>query len=392
MSSEALSRSEPAKAGSRIQSIDLVRGAVMVLMLLDHSRNFWTEGNGVDPVNLSQTFPLLFFTRWITHFCAPLFVLLTGVSAYLTKTSRNQTPGRAAVNLGVRGLWLIVLELTVVSALWQLVFFLNGIQLQVIWAIGISLVFLAFLQFLPSRWVGLIGLALIALHNLIPDLPQANTVEQFLWSLFHQSGFFTVGNYVIVALYPAVPWVGVMALGYALGEFFTRGSASRRKTLFALGLFFFVLFLVLRFLNVYGDPVPFKNQKDLVFNVMAFINLQKYPPSLLFLLVTLGPGLMVLAGIDRVKVREKNFLLIFGRTPLFFYLVHLFLLNVSVALELLVQKLLFAGKGSLQMQLAFPLWTAYVVWIALLPLLYRFCTAYWKFKFQGKKRWWTYYV
>jgi uncharacterized membrane protein len=199
---------------ARIQSIDLVRGLIMILMLLDHLRNFWTEGNGIDPVNLAQTYPLLFFTRWMTHFCAPLFVFLSGVSAYLTKHTKQQSSFKAATGLLTRGLWLILLELTVISALWGMVFFYNGIQFQVIWAIGISLVFLALLQFLPSRWVGLIGLLMIVLHNPLPEIHGQNTIAQLVWSLVHQSDFFTLGgNYQVVALYPAVPWIGVMALG-----------------------------------------------------------------------------------------------------------------------------------------------------------------------------------
>ncbi len=302
----------------RVGSIDLLRGAVMVLMVLDHVRDFFTDAR-LDPTDLSATTPALFFTRWVTHFCAPTFIFLAGASAALSGWHRTRRA--LSWHLFKRGCWLILL-----GQIWENVFVFFTYPHVVLaalslWAIGWSMIALAGLVCLPRAVIGGIGVAMITVHNLFDGVRAAGGIGGLLWSLLHVPGLrFLPGGIPILVGYPLIPWVGVMAAGYALGTLFLQPAERRRPILIALGLGSLAGFVALRSLNVYGDPRPWTVQPSPIYTVMSFLNCQKYPPSLLFLLMTLGPALLTLAAFDRGPGRPWNPLRTFGRVPLFFYL------------------------------------------------------------------------
>ena len=301
---------------NRVESIDLVRGAVMVLMVLDHCRDFFGNAR-INPTDLSITTPVLFFTRWVTHFCAPTFSLLAGVSAALWGARR--TRGELARHLVIRGLWLIVLEQT-----WENVFIFNVPSLLlglVLWALGWSMIVLAGLVYLPRPVIGGLALVLIAGHNLLDPISPTGGVPALAWSFLHRPGMQVLpGGVPILLGYPLIPWVGVMAAGYALGPLFAQPARVRRVVLLSLGVGATVAFVLLRWLNVYGDPQPWSVHKNHLFTLMSFLNCTKQPPSLLFLLMTLGPALLMLAAVDHgLGAMGRPFRRI-GRVPLFFYL------------------------------------------------------------------------
>jgi len=301
----------------RVESIDLVRGAVMVVMVLDHVRDFFGNAN-LDPTDLSTTTPALFFTRWVTHYCAPTFLFLAGVSAFLSGARRSKP--ELSRHLLVRGFWLIVLEQTLVSVC---LFFTypQFLFCAILWAIGWSMIVLAVLIYLPRPIIGAIGLGLIAFHNTLDPIVPGEGGWGLLWSLLHVRGFRVLpGGLPILVGYPLIPWVGVVALGYALGPLFRAAPSRRRLTLTAMGLAALAGFVVLRWSRTYGDPRPWEPREDFLFSLMSFLNCEKYPPSLLYLLMTLGPAWLALAAFDRGIGRAGRPLEVLGRVPLFFYL------------------------------------------------------------------------
>ncbi len=368
----------------RLISIDLMRGLVMALMLLDHVREIWS-GAGVDPVDTLRTWPLLFATRWVTHLCAPTFVLLTGVSAFLRRSSRGLSASQAGRELALRGLFLVALELTVVSLAWGRIVFLNGLLLQVIWALGLGMVILAGLQFLPRPVVLALSLSAMALHNLLPDLVTGNPSTQLLWDVLHQKGLVAITpSWSLEVLYPILPWFAVMALGWALGPLFL-DSGRRRVRLVVLGLVGLGLFAGLRAFNLYGDPSPWKGFPTLARTLISFLNVEKYPPSLDFLCATLGLSFLLLALLDRFSPRARHPLLVFGRTPLFFYVVHLFA-NIAAAMAVWgIIKLGGSLFGFATLPIGgFPLWVVYLAWLLLLVPLYFACRAWLERRNPGK--------
>src|SRR4051812_38315856 len=275
----------PATRGPRVTSVDLLRGMVMILMTLDHVRDYL--GNpGVSPTNLAQASPALFFTRWVTHFCAPTFFLLTGTGAYLAL--RRRTVPDLSRFLLTRGLWLISLELSVARFLWQFNVDYRVTMLNVLWALGWAMIVLGLLVHLPVRAVAAFGIALIAFHNLF-DGVSAQSLGSLapLWTVLHSPGFLVPGpvHFVFIA-YPLIPWIGVTAAGYALGALWDLPAERRRAMLLRMGLGAILVFLLLRSFNVYGDPLPWSAQPRGAMSLVSFLNLNKYPPSLLFLLMT----------------------------------------------------------------------------------------------------------
>jgi len=301
----------------------------MVIMALDHTRDFFSKDLAFDPTDLGRTFPALFLTRWITHYCAPVFIFLAGTGAFLS-TGRGKSRGELSRFLLTRGLWLVLLELTWVRCLgWQFNFDLHFTFGAVIWAIGWSMVALAVLVFLPLRWVTAFGILMIASHNLFDSVkPESWGSLGWLWKILHSGGMILPAKgYRFAAGYPLVPWIGVMAAGYGFGSLLLREPVERRRWLFGLGATLTLLFILLRAINLYGDPRPWSGQKNSLFTLFSFMNCHKYPPSLLYLLMTLGPALLVLAALDRGMIGWLKPLLVFGRVPLFYYLLHLPLIH-----------------------------------------------------------------
>ena len=303
---------------ARLSSIDMLRGLVIVLMALDHTRDFFGPAL-FDPEDLAKTTPLWFATRWITHLCASTFVLLAGTSAFL----RGTRSGTAALSryLLTRGLLLLVLEATWISFSWQ--FGYNVTILQVLWALGMGMIFLAGLSWLPLPAIAVIAALLILPHNLL-DAIQSNHP---LWLAWHQRGFWPVaGNYGVYLAYPLMPWLGLIAAGYALGPVFQWEAARRQRFLVIAGGLLLLMFVVLRSGNFYGDPDPWSPQgRGFIWDFISFIRVHKYPPSLLYLCVTVGIALPVLAWFERL--RPVPLLMLFGGTPMFFYVIHIAMIH-----------------------------------------------------------------
>jgi uncharacterized membrane protein len=310
---------------NRIESIDIVRGLAMVIMALDHVRDYFHIGaNTGDPLDLTTTTAALFFTRWITHFCAPIFIFLSGTSIYLQ--SQRKTKQELGTFLIKRGLWLIVVEWCIISLGWTFNLHYNIIPFQVIWAIGISMLLFGVLILLklPYKAIFILGVVLVAGHNLL-DFPEAAPGFQsnFWWDLFHHGVFMPyqyAPNHVALMVYPFPAWMGVMLLGYCAGSLFTNNFSSeeRQKILFRVGLGLIALFFIVRFTNAYGDPVDWSTQRNGFYTFLSFINVNKYPPSLLFLCMTIGPALLLLAYTERIKNKLSDALVVFGRTAFFY--------------------------------------------------------------------------
>ena len=374
----------------RLISIDLVRGIVMVLMVLDHARDFFSDVS-VRPTDLENTNVILFFTRWITHYCAPGFVFLAGTAIYLAaqrRTSRERTKF-----LFTRGLFLVCLELTIVKFGWAPEPFYRFLILQVIWAIGWSMVAMAALTFLRSRWVGGIGALALLLAPLWESAQEghAGASEVALTMLTGTGVYHPAEGHSVIVGYAILPWLAVMMIGYGYGECARLPRDRFRRISLVTGVVLTLSFVVLRALNSYGDPAPWATQTDRVFTLLSFLNLTKYPPSLLFLLMTLGPILIALGLLTRAPVTRAPFrwLLVFGRVPLFYYVAHLWLLRfVSIGCAYWVWGDTFVEHDG---NPEWPLAITYVVWALAVLILYR--PARW---FESLKRrrsdWWLSYL
>jgi uncharacterized membrane protein len=306
----------------RIESIDVVRGAVMILMALDHVRDFFGLP-GISPTDPARAGAALFFTRWITHMCAPVFFLLTGTGAFLY--GRTRTAGELSRFLLTRGAWLILLELTVVRCLgFQFNVDYRVTMLVVLWALGWSMIALAALVWLPVAAIATAGLALIAGHNLFDAVRPTGA----LWPILHVPAVIINGPHLVFVSYPLIPWIGVTAAGFALGGIYTWPAGRRRGFLWSAGAASIAAFLVLRGVNIYGDPSRWKVQATTVSTILSFLNTTKYPPSLLFLLMTLGPAMLALAATDRETPRLLRPVVTIGRVPLFYFLLHLPLIHL----------------------------------------------------------------
>ena len=319
---------------SRIRSIDALRGLVILLMLVDHAREFFfIHAQVSDPMDVETTSPALFFTRLSAHLCAPVFVALTGLGAWLygNKQAGGASGAKSASEfLLKRGLFLVVLELTVVSFAWTFSFTPELIYLQVIWAIGLSMIALAALVHLPRPVLIAVGLAIVLGHNLLdPITIAAGQPGHAIWAVLHDRGFIDLpwGGQARTS-YPLLPWIGIAALGYAIGPWFVGEQRTRLRRLVLLGLGALALFVLLRTINIYGDPTPWAVQATPLQTVMSVLNLTKYPPSVDFALLTLGVGALILAGLEKAPDRLVSLLAVFGGAPLFFYLIHLYGLHV----------------------------------------------------------------
>ncbi len=387
----------------RIASIDIVRGLVMVVMALDHTRDFFhVNANLFDPTDLAKTSPLLFLTRWITHYCAPTFVFLSGVS--ISMGQQRRTNKELSIFLLSRGLWLVFLEFTVIRFGIFFNLYYDVLLFQVIWAIGISMVFLAALIHLPFKAVLITGFLITFGHDLL-HLVRVEDGNPFYipFSLIHQGGFPAIApGHNLMIPYPFLPWLGIMILGFCLGQWYSKDFNSERRRILLLraGLLAITLFIVLRLANLYGDISPWTVQRNVTFTILSIINTTKYPPSLMYTLMTIGPVLLLLSVLDKTRPTVSNPFVVFGRVPLFYYVFHFYLIHtVSVVLYLIS-----TGQSLGQMDFHFPktfggipagygysLAIVYVVWISVVLFLYPLCRRYDQYK-RTHSHWWLSYI
>ena len=360
-----------------------------------------------DPLNLATTSPALYFTRWITHFCAPVFVFLSGTSIFLQ--SRRKTPKELGAFLLKRGLWLILAEWTIVSFAWTFNTNFNIIPFQVIWAIGISMVILGMLVLirLPYKIILVLGIFIVAGHNLL-DIPESRPGFQpsFTWDLLHHGVFALypiADNHFAMLVYPFVAWTGLMMLGYCAGIFFTSAynAQQRKKILLRLGTGLLLFFALLRFSNIYGDPVDWSSQRNFLFSFLSFMKVNKYPPSLLYMCATIGPALILLALIESMKNRFTDMMKVYGRTAFFYYILHLYLIHLLAASFFFIRGHSFADAKNVGRQFPFMyvapgegyrLPVVYIVWIGVVLLLYPLCKKYDRYKTAHKEKWWLSYL
>jgi uncharacterized membrane protein len=390
----------------RIQSVDALRGAIMMLMAIDHIRDYVARSaQQFLPTDLTRTTPAIFLTRWITHFCAPVFMLTAGLGAYLWMTRGHHSKGELSRLLISRGIWLILLEVTILRLilLSEISFTASPVLLIILWAIGISMIALAGLIYLPMPVMAAVSIAIIALHNLLDQVSAARFGRAaWIWDILHQQNVFAFHGINFVTAYPVLPWIGVMAGGYCFGAVFEWDTDRRRRFLVRMGLALIAAFIVVRAVNVYGDPFRWSHQASTVFTVLSFLNVTKYPPSLDFLLITLGPALVVMAWLEKFRFRFTNPLIVFGRVPFFYYGAHLLLAHLieigmnfvrygAKSFLLIAPPSMGSSSELFPVDYGFPLWTVYAVWVGVLMLLYPPCLWFARLK-QRRHNWWLTYL
>jgi uncharacterized membrane protein len=396
-----------AAGAARLTSIDALRGAIMIVMALDHTRDFLHIGAMTfSPEDLTRTTPLLFFTRWITHICAPVFMFTAGLGAFLRMRRPGTTTADVSRFLWTRGLWLVIVELTIMRLAMNFTFaFQFPVIFLVLSALGLSMVALAALIHLPVRVLAAISIAVVALHNLLDGVTAASFGSLApVWNLLHQPGVFILGGIPFFVAYPIVPWFAVMALGFCAGAWFLRPAEERQRALLGWGIGLTVAFVVIRMLNVYGDPGPWASQPSPVLTVMSFFRVTKYPPSLDFLLMTLGPALLLLRYLDRRPLAPDNPLVVIGRVPLFFYVLHFWLLHIvavalawtrygSASFAYIFSPVPSMGgsREAFPADYGYPLWVTYVAWISVVLALYPLCR--WFAGVKARRRdWWLGFI
>jgi uncharacterized membrane protein len=375
-------------ASRRIESVDIVRGAIMVLMALDHVRDYVTNQR-VRPEDLSRASAALFFTRWVTHFCAPAFSLLAGVGVGLYM-SRGRSAAETSRFLVTRGLWLLFLELVVTPIGWQFGFRLIPAFALVLWALAWSMIVLAALVHLPRRVVAVLSILVIAGHNLLDRIPPSP-----VWQILHIPGFVIPGKLFVA--YPLIPWVAVMSLGYALADIYRWDAPRRRRFLIRAGALATAAFVAIRYMNGYGDPLPWSPQRSVALTVASFFNVLKYPPSLDFLLMTLGPVLIALALVEGLRGRVADWLAVYGRVPLFYYVVHIFVAHAVAVLLAFAQSgeprriPVVTDPGSIPAWYGVSLPGVYLAWAIVVAIMYFPCRWYAGLKAR-RSDWWLRYT
>jgi uncharacterized membrane protein len=388
---------EPAIAKRvRIESVDILRGLIMIVMALDHVRDFFGNSS-VNPTDPANTTIALFFTRWITHFCAPVFFLLTGTGAYLSL--RRKSKSELSRFLFTRGLWLIFLELVVVRCLGlQFNFDYRLTMLVVLWALGWAMIVLSALVYLPPSFIATFGVVMIVTHNLLDSVRSSNP----LWSILHSPNvIFSNPQHIVFVAYPLVPWVGVTAAGFGLGQIYGWAQSRRKAFLGRLGIVLTAAFIVLRWINNYGDPLRWETQKSAAHTVLSFLNTNKYPPSLLFLLMTLGPAMLVLWAIDG---RTPGFLrpaLTIGKVPMFYYILHVPLIHLLAIIVCYARyggvHWMFESSNLAQFPITpppgwgFSLPIVYMVWAFVVLALYPLCRWFAGLKQRRSDPWLSYF-
>jgi len=382
----------------RLASMDIFRGLIMIVMALDHVRDFFhRDAFAYDPLDLDKTSSILYFTRWITHFCAPNFVFLAGIGAFLYGEKMGLVNLRKF--LWTRGLWLVIMEILIISIGWTFDPLYHRIPFQVIYTIGISMMILGLLSYLKPVYIFTISLIILILHNIYDFFPINGHEEKagFFWDLIlykHPQFYEYLPGHNIFMLYSFLSFAGIMALGYCIGPLFSKNydKDHRKSNLIFIGIGMLSLFVVLRLINLYGDPIPWSMQKTTWFSFLSFIKINKYPPSLDYVLVTVGIGLLLLAWVNEAKGRVANFLSVFGRVPFFYYILHLFLIH-SLSVVFFI---LHGDKPRVLLDHSAPpagfnLLTVYLVWILVIALLYPVCYWYDSYK-KTHSQWWLKYL
>ena len=384
---------------NRIESLDLLKGLVIVIMAIDHVREYFHYSafffDATDPA--LTTIPQ-FFTRFITNFCAPAFSFLAGVSAFMV--GQRKSPKELSMFLLKRGLWLVFVELIIMNFGWRFDPYFSTVIFGVIWVLGISMILLAGLIHFPWKVILIFSCVLIFGHNLLDNIHFDNSI---LWKFLHVRGpFLTTPEHIFRVPYTIIPWVAVMSLGYCFGSFYdkTYDPLKRKKLFNLIGIIAIISFVILRSVNIYGNLLPWKDYGNLGQTIFSYFNLTKYPPSLDFLLITLGGAFLVLANTEKLKGSVVNFFTVFGRVPFFFYIIHIYLIHF---LALIVAE--FTGFGWQKMILpsfvnsvealkgfGFNLSIVYLIWIFVIALLYPICKKIDNYKQNNKDKWWLSYL
>lgn len=367
---------------NRIYSIDILRGFVMILMALDHARGYFIPTNS--PTDAATSMPWIYFTRWITHLCAPAFILLAGMSIYFSSMKKTSTK-TTSVFLIKRGIWLILLEVTLMTFFWRTHF--DVIHLQILWVIGISFVLMSLLIYLPA-WVNLIiAPTLIIFHNILDQFNfnyASNSVRLLMTFLHTPDSFYLTNAVQIDILYTIIPWAAIMILGYSMAGIYTMPSKKRKYILFLSGALMLLTFIILRSANLYGDPMKWSIQnRGIVYSIMSFLDVTKYPASLQFILLTLGISFILLATLDNVTENKLRNIRLLGQTALFFYIIHIPFIRLLAKVYYSV----FTNKPSAVL--------FYVIWLLIVFVLYLACRIYINYKIQRKNRkgfWWLSYI
>jgi len=415
----------------RVESIDVLRGIILMLMALDHCRDFFhLYAFQYSPEDLNFTTPLVFFTRWITHFCAPAFIVLTGISAYLYQHKNSLTHKELASYLLIRGAILIVLEITVVRFGWRFHIDYSSIGGLVLWAIGWSMIALAALSYLPKKILFALGIFILIGHNMLDSFyVQDNKTLQLIWAFLHENSFVSLSeNFGVRILYPVLPIIGIIAVGFSIGSLFTQeySGAIRSGYLFYFGLILTMLFLSMRFFQFaaeqyayvfyltpedlehkwviffkkitlhvvehFGDPSPWAVQENLTYTILSFLSTTKYPMSLFYTLMTLGPVLMILSYFEGKRTWFTKLTMIFGKVPLFFYVIHLYLIHglailvVAISYPDSIRTITQADWTKLSMNYGVSMPLVYLIWIGVLILLYPMCLFYGRFRAKSKSK------
>jgi uncharacterized membrane protein len=386
----------------RIYAIDVLRGLVMVIMALDHTRDFFhAEAFTRDPLDPATTNLLMFFTRFITHYCAPVFILLAGTSIYLQ--SLRKSKAELSAFLFKRGLWLILVEFILITFAWTFDFSYSIFILQVIWAIGICMVLMGVIIRLPYAVILMAGFMIVLGHNILDFIPA--THQGFWWDLLRNGNFAfhqILPGHQITIIYPFLPWLGLMMLGYCLGKIYEPKAdpAFRKKLLLYSGAGLILLFIVLRYINVYGDPVAWSVQSNTTSTIFSFLNVHKYPPSLLFICITIGPALIFLALFETTQNKITRIISVYGKVPFFYYILHFYILHTLCMILFLTRghtfnegmqeaagipfRFLIPGEG-------YSIGIVYLIWILMVIALYPLCKWFSDMK-RKHRHWWLSYL
>jgi uncharacterized membrane protein len=406
----AIGRSSPLPdplPGNRLSSLDALRGTVMIIMAIDHIRDFFDRYSmSNSPTDLSQTSAIMFLTRWITHFCMPVFMFCAGAGAALWWTRGNRTRSQLSWFLVTRAIWFLFLEVVVMNFAYSFNFSAHSLTLLlVLYVFGACMLLMAALIHLPLRWLAVLSIGIIALHNLL-DFSSVSHFGRFgwAWHLLHQPGVITLGNHPVFVVYPILPWVGVMAAGFCFAQISTLDDEVRRRITLRLGLSLTAAFFVIRAINVCGDPSHWTTQKSAVFTALSFLNCTKYPASLDYILMTIGPALVLLAWYDRLRFSSRNPLIVFGRVPLFYFVLHFYAIHLLPGIMSYIRygsttfSFIFNAMPAMDgpsevypPDFGYPLWVTYAIWIGLVAALYPLCRWFARYK-ATHRSWWLRYL